>query len=105
MITGNGWRMNKFRTAAVSGCVLVAALASLGGCATAPASKAETDEVLLESWLLGHYDNRAQVATDQKHGGYVHPAVSAVIVRAESLMVGDHVLYMAGVRQRRSERI
>jgi hypothetical protein len=50
--------------------------------------------VQLESWLLGKYDNRAQVATDQKHGGYVHPAVSAVIVRAESLMVGDHVLYM-----------
>jgi hypothetical protein len=77
--------------------MLAAALAVLltqGGCATAPASKSETDEVLLESWLLGHYDNRAQVATDQKHGGYVHPATSAVIVRVESLMVGDHVLYM-----------
>lgn len=85
--------MNKFRTAAVTAALLVAAVASLGGCATAPASKAESDEVLLESWLLGHYDNRAQVATDQKHGGYVHPATSAVIVRAESLMVGDHVLY------------
>jgi len=85
--------MNKFRTVEVSGSVLLVALIALGGCATAPASKAETDEVLLESWLLGHYDNRAQVATDAKHGGYVHPAVSAVIVRAESLMVGDHVLY------------
>jgi hypothetical protein len=85
--------MNKFRTAAVTAAVLVAAMVSLGGCETAPASKAETDEVLLESWLLGHYDNRAQVATDRKHGGYVHPATSAVIVRAESLMVGDHVLY------------
>ena len=85
--------MNKFRTAAATAALLVVALVSLGGCATAPASKAETDEVLLESWLLGHYDNRAQVATDQKHGGYVHPATSAVIVRAESLMVGDHVLY------------
>ncbi len=74
--------------------VALAALVTLGGCATAPASKAETDEVLLESWLLGHYDNRAQVATDQKHGGYVHPATSAVIVRVESLMVGDHVFYM-----------
>jgi hypothetical protein len=73
--------------------MLLVALASLGGCATAPASKAESDEVQLESWLLGKYDNRAQVATDQKHGGYVHPAVSAVITRAESLMVGDHVLY------------
>jgi len=74
--------------------VLLAAALLAGGCATAPASKAQTDEVLLESWLLGHYDNRAQVATDRKHGGYVHPAVSAVIVRVESLMVGDHVFYM-----------
>jgi hypothetical protein len=86
--------MYKFRTAGIAGSVLLAALVSLGGCATAPASKSETDEVLLESWLLGHYDNRAQVATDQKHGGYVHPAVTGVIVRAESLMVGEHVFYM-----------
>ena len=86
--------MNKFGTATVTAALLAAAMVSLGGCETAPASKAETDEVLLESWLLGHYDNRAQVATDRKHGGYVHPATSAVIVRAESLMVGDHVLYM-----------
>ena len=85
--------MNKYRTAGATVVLLMAALVSLGGCETAPATKSETDEVLLESWLLGHYDNRAQVATDQKHGGYVHPAVSAVIVRAESLMVGDHVLY------------
>jgi hypothetical protein len=71
----------------------VVATVSLGGCATPPAGKAEADEVQLESWLLGHYDNRAQVATDRKHGGYVHPATSATIVRAESLMIGDHVLY------------
>jgi hypothetical protein len=44
--------------------------------------------------LPGHYDNRAQVATDQKHGGYVHPAVSVVIVRVDSLTVGEHVYYM-----------
>ncbi len=87
-------RMDKFTGAAVTVTLALTALVSLGGCATAPASKAETDEVLLESWLLGHYDNRAQVATDQKHGGYVHPAVSAVIVRVESLMVGEHVFYM-----------
>lgn len=77
--------------------LLAAAVAGLGlqgGCATAPVSKATAEEVLLESWLLGHYDNRAQVATDRKHGGYVHPAVSAVIVRVESLMVGEHVFYM-----------
>jgi len=86
--------MNRFETAGVAGSVLAAVMVSLGGCETAPATKADTDEVLLESWLLGHYDNRAQVATDQKHGGYVHPATSAVIVRAESLMVGDHVFYM-----------
>jgi hypothetical protein len=86
-------RMNKFRTTKIMVAMALGAMVTLGGCATAPASKADSDEVLLEGWLLGHYDNRAQVATDRKHGGYVHPAVSAVIVRAESLMVGDHVLY------------
>jgi CpeT/CpcT family (DUF1001) len=90
---GARYGMNRLRTAGILAPVLLTLLASVGGCETAPATKSESDEVLLESWLLGHYDNRAQVATDQKHGGYVHPAVSAVIVRAESLMVGDHVLY------------
>jgi hypothetical protein len=85
--------MNKLRTAGILVPVLLATLATLDGCESAPATKSESEEVQLESWLLGKYDNRAQVATDQKHGGYVHPAVSAVIVRAESLMVGDHVLY------------
>jgi CpeT/CpcT family (DUF1001) len=94
MSKGSPYRMDRFRTTKVMLAMAFAALVTLGGCATAPSSKAETDEVLLESWLLGHYDNRAQVATDQKHGGYVHPATSAVIVRVESLMVGDHVFYM-----------
>jgi hypothetical protein len=74
--------------------LLVVAVASLGGCATPPSSKTEAQELQLEGWLLGHYDNRAQVATDRKHGGLVHPAVSAVIVRVDSLMVGEHVFYV-----------
>jgi len=68
--------------------------AALGGCA---APKPKPNEVLIrqiEGWLPGHYDNRAQVANDIKHGTAVHPAVRAVIVRVESLMVGDHVYYL-----------
>src|SRR5580693_316757 len=74
--------------------VLVASVAMLGGCATPQASKSDAAIRQIEGWLPGHYDNRAQVATDQKHGGYVHPAVSAVAVRIDSLMVGDHVYYL-----------
>jgi CpeT/CpcT family (DUF1001) len=74
--------------------LLVATVAALGGCATAPASKSDAGIRQIEGWLPGHYDNRAQVATDEKHGGYVHTAVSAVVVRIDSLMVGDHVYYL-----------
>ena len=74
--------------------LLVATVATLGGCATPQASKSDAAIRQIEGWLPGHYDNRAQVATDQKHGGYVHPAVSAVVVRVDSLMVGDHVYYL-----------
>jgi hypothetical protein len=74
--------------------LLVASVAALGGCATAPASKNDAGIRQIEGWLPGHYDNRAQVATDEKHGGYVHTAVSAVVVRIDSLMVGDHVYYL-----------
>ena len=41
--------MNRFRTVGTLAALL---LAVLGGCATAPASKAETDEVLLETIFL-----------------------------------------------------
>jgi CpeT/CpcT family (DUF1001) len=74
--------------------LLVAVAGLLGSCATPQSTKFEGQEMLLEGWLLGHYDNRAQVATDRKHGGAVHPALSVVIVRVESLMVGEHVFYM-----------
>ncbi|HTC52763.1 MAG TPA: chromophore lyase CpcT/CpeT [Steroidobacteraceae bacterium] len=74
--------------------LLLAMLAALGGCATPQASPSDTQIRQIEGWLPGHYDNRAQVATDHKHGGAVHPAVSAVIVRVDSLMVGDHVYYL-----------
>ncbi len=73
---------------------LVAAAVVLSGCATAQQGKSDTQLMQVEGWLPGHYDNRAQVATDQKHGGLVHPAVSVVIVRVDSLMVGEHVYYM-----------
>jgi hypothetical protein len=69
-------------------------LAVLGGCAAPPAAKSDVQIRQIEGWLPGKYDNRAQVATDHKHGGYVHPAWSAVVVRIDSLMVGDHVYYM-----------
>jgi hypothetical protein len=78
----------------IAAAMLVSATGGLGSCATAPSTKFEGQELLLEGWLLGHYDNRAQVATDRKHGGPVHPARSVVIVRVESLMVGEHVFYM-----------
>ncbi len=73
---------------------LLASVAALGGCATPHSSLSDAAIRQIEGWLPGHYDNRAQVATDQKHGGYVHPAVSAVAVRIDSLMVGDHVYYL-----------
>ena len=73
---------------------MVAAAAALGGCATAQSSKSDGLLMQVEGWLPGHYDNRAQVATDRKHGGAVHPAVSAVIVRVDSLTVGQKVYYM-----------
>jgi hypothetical protein len=73
---------------------LLASVAALGGCATPHSSLSDGAIRQIEGWLPGHYDNRAQVATDQKHGGYVHPAVSAVAVRIDSLMVGDHVYYL-----------
>jgi hypothetical protein len=72
----------------------IAAVAALGGCASAPSSKSDALLMQVEGWLPGHYDNRAQVATDHKHGGQVHPAVSAVIVRIDSLTVGQNVYYM-----------
>lgn len=73
---------------------LLAAALALGGCATPQSSQSDVQIRQIEGWLPGHYDNRAQVATDRKHGGYLHPAVSAVIVRVDSLMVGDHVYYL-----------
>ncbi len=74
--------------------LLSAVAAALGGCATPQKSKADGLLTQIEGWLPGHYDNRAQVATDRKHGGLVHPAVSAVIVRVDSLTVGLKVYYM-----------
>ncbi len=74
--------------------LLLAATGALGGCAAPPAKQSDTQIRQIEGWLPGHYDNRAQVATDHKHGGLIHPAVSAVIVRIDSLMVGDHVYYL-----------
>ena len=66
----------------------------LGGCATPQKGKSDALLTQIEGWLPGHYDNRAQVATDHKHGGLVHPAVSVVIVRVDSLTVGQKVYYM-----------
>jgi hypothetical protein len=74
--------------------LLLSLLAALGSCAAPQASQSEVLIRQIEGWLPGHYDNRAQVATDHKHGGPLHPAVSAVIVRIDSLMVGDHVYYL-----------
>lgn len=72
--------------------LLVAVL--VGGCAAPRASKSDVDLRQMEGWLPGHYDNRAQVATDRKHGGPAHVAVSAAVVRIDSLMVGEHVYYL-----------
>ncbi|HEY4339740.1 MAG TPA: chromophore lyase CpcT/CpeT [Steroidobacteraceae bacterium] len=74
--------------------LLVATIVTLSGCATP--QKGNSDAMLLqvEGWLPGHYDNRAQVATDRKHGGAVHAALSTVIVRVDSLTVGENVFYM-----------
>jgi CpeT/CpcT family (DUF1001) len=74
--------------------LLIATLATLGACATPQSGKTDALMLQVEGWLPGHYDNRAQVATDRKHGGPVHAAVSAVIVRVDSLTVGEHVYYM-----------
>ena len=74
--------------------LLLSLLAALGSCAAPQASQSDVLIRQIEGWLPGHYDNRAQVATDHKHGGPLHPAVSAVIVRIDSLMVGDHVYYL-----------
>jgi hypothetical protein len=74
--------------------MLLAATAAFGGCATPQQGKGDVLLLQVEGWLPGHYDNRAQVATDRKHGGPVHAAISAVIVRVDSLTVGEHVYYM-----------
>jgi hypothetical protein len=74
--------------------LLLAAGAALGGCATPQSSVSDVQLRQIEGWLPGKYDNRAQVATDHKHGGYVHTAMSAVVVRIDSLMVGEHVYYL-----------
>jgi CpeT/CpcT family (DUF1001) len=74
--------------------VTLIAAAALGACATPRVSKSDTQLTQMEGWLPGRYDNRAQVATDRKHGGPVHPAVSAVIIRVDSLTVGQKVYYM-----------
>ena len=74
--------------------LLVATVAALGGCATPQKGKSDVLLLQVEGWLPGRYDNRAQVATDQKHGGAVHAAVSVVIVRVDSLTVGENVYYM-----------
>jgi len=73
---------------------VLAMVGALGGCATPQSSKTDAMLLQIEGWLPGHYDNRAQVATDHKHGAAVHPAVSAVIVRVDSLTVGQKVYYM-----------
>jgi hypothetical protein len=73
---------------------LLLAVMALGGCAAPQGSKTDVQVRQIEGWLPGHYDNRAQVATDLKHGGPAHPAVSAVIARVDSLMVGEHVYYL-----------
>ena len=70
----------------------------LAGCASAPQSRQEGSLVQLSAWLPGHYDNRAQVATDEKHGRAPHDAVSAVIVKVDSLTVGEHVFYLQQFR-------
>ena len=74
--------------------LLLVAAAVLGGCATPQSSVSDVQLRQIEGWLPGKYDNRAQVATDHKHGGYVHTAMSAVVVRIDSLMVGEHVYYL-----------
>jgi hypothetical protein len=74
--------------------MLLAATAAFGGCATPQQGKGDVLLLQVEGWLPGHYDNRAQVATDKKHGGAVHAAVSTVIVRVDSLTVGENVFYM-----------
>ena len=74
--------------------ILGALIGALGGCATPQTGKSDAALTQLEGWLPGHYDNRAQVALDRKHGGPVHPAVSVVIVRVDSLTVGQKVYYM-----------
>ncbi len=73
---------------------VAALVVTLGGCATPQSSKSDALLTQIEGWLPGHYDNRAQVATDRKHGGLVHPAVNAVIVRVDSLTVGLKVYYL-----------
>ena len=84
---------NRWAIAVLLTCA-AAAVGALGGCATPRSSKSDALLTQVEGWLPGHYDNRAQVATDRKHGGPVHPAVSAVIVRVDSLTVGQKVYYM-----------
>ncbi|HTC45158.1 MAG TPA: chromophore lyase CpcT/CpeT [Steroidobacteraceae bacterium] len=74
--------------------LLLASAAVSGGCASPPSTVSDAQLRQIEGWLPGKYDNRAQVATDHKHGGYVHTAMSAVIVHIDSLMVGEHVYYL-----------
>jgi hypothetical protein len=75
--------------------VAVLAVAVLAaGCAAPPQTKHESELVQVTAWLPGHYDNRAQVATDAKHERSSHDAVSVIIVKVDSLTVGEHVFYL-----------
>ncbi|HTY51120.1 MAG TPA: chromophore lyase CpcT/CpeT [Steroidobacteraceae bacterium] len=85
-----------FRRLAPLAALVLAALA--GGCAAPPQSRQEALLTQLSAWLPGHYDNRAQVATDAKHGRPPHEAVSVTIVKVDSLTVGEHVFYLQQFR-------
>ena len=76
----------------------LAAAALAAGCDTPPKSRQENVLVQLAAWLPGHYDNRAQLAMDAKHGTAAHDAVSATIVKVDSLTVGEHVFYVQEFR-------
>lgn len=80
-----------------SGCYALGALSwlvALGGCAN---TEKRMDEELQElvQWLPGHYDNSAQVQSDQHQGVKpAHDAVALDILQIDAPMIGDNAFYL-----------
>jgi len=72
----------------------LAALLALGGGCASEQREREDDLGEMLSWFPGHYDNKEQVAQDEKNG--VHPAhvpIALIIIPVQTPRLGHHVFF------------